>query len=309
MVTRIDTDGIKDLAVKTGKIDNDAVGPNQLADTAVTAGSYGSSTHIPEFTVDQQGRITSATANLISVPTNVSQLTNDAGYITDLSSDASPQLGGDLASNGNDINIAANDRIVFGTDKLRVKHTDSNADIENTTGNIVIKNDSSSTTEQILLQAKGGADSIKAIAQGTVELYQNGNKKFQTTTEGIQITESFKMAESGEGVNLIQVHEAGIGNTASTTAQGPDCVGGGTVTVTVMHNGNTSITTTKMYPIMFQGNTTTNLGSEIFSINANSAASFGISAATRGVTVTNNAGAHAKVRITFNITANFAVDS
>ena len=41
MVTRIDTDGIKDLAVKTAKIDNDAVGPDQLANTAVTAGSYG----------------------------------------------------------------------------------------------------------------------------------------------------------------------------------------------------------------------------------------------------------------------------
>mgnify|MGYP006208014849 FL=1 len=68
MVTRIDTDGIKDLAVKTAKIDNDAVGPDQLANTAVTAGSYGSNTEIPELTIDAQGRITAANTATVSIP-------------------------------------------------------------------------------------------------------------------------------------------------------------------------------------------------------------------------------------------------
>ena len=111
---------------------------------------------------------------------------NLTGVSADVVDDTSPQLGGDLASNGNDINVAANDRVVFGTDKLRVKHTDSNADIENTTGNIVIKNDSSSTSEQIILQAKGGEDSIKAVADGAVELYHNNSKKFETLTDGVK---------------------------------------------------------------------------------------------------------------------------
>ena len=111
-----------------------------------------------------------------------------AAGISDVVSDTSPQLGGDLASNGSDILIAANDRAIFGTDKLRVKHTDSNADIENTTGNIVIKNDSSSTSEQIILQAKGGEDSIKATADGAVELYYDDGKKFETVTGGATIT-------------------------------------------------------------------------------------------------------------------------
>ena len=116
---------------------------------------------------------------------NGSGLTNLA---TDLVNDTTPQLGGDLASNGNDINVAANDRVVFGTDKLRVKHTDSNADIENTTGNIVIKNDSSSTSEQIILQAKGGEDSIKAVADGAVELYHDNSKKLETVSGGVTVT-------------------------------------------------------------------------------------------------------------------------
>ena len=38
-----------------------------LDDTAVTTGTYGSSTSIPNFTVDQQGRITDAGSNSITV--------------------------------------------------------------------------------------------------------------------------------------------------------------------------------------------------------------------------------------------------
>ena len=145
---------------------------------------------------------------------------------------------------------------------------------------------------------------IRAIGAGAVELYYNGSKKAQTISTGIQTVEAIKMTHGGNGVNLKIVHEAGVGNTASTTATVPDCVGGGTVTVTCMHNGNTSITTTKMFPFMARGNSTANLGSEIFSINHLSTASFSVSAATLGVTVTNNAGAHAKIRVTFDITAN-----
>ena len=47
--------------VASGKIEID------LDDTAVTLGTYGSSTSIPNFTVDQQGRITNAGSNAITV--------------------------------------------------------------------------------------------------------------------------------------------------------------------------------------------------------------------------------------------------
>ena len=133
---------------------------------------------------------------------------NLTGIDTDLVSDTSPQLGGDLASNGNDINVAANDRVVFGTDKLRVKHTDSNADIENTTGNIVIKNDSSSTSEQIILQAKGGEDSIKAIADGAVELYHDNSKKVETNSSGVTVTGTI----TADGLVLSDSDELQFGN-------------------------------------------------------------------------------------------------
>ena len=87
-------------AVTTAKIADDAVTAAKLANTSVTAGSYGSSTSIPSITVDAQGRITAASGNTVN---------------TDLVGDTSPQLGGDLQSNGNDIDFADNDKAIFGT--------------------------------------------------------------------------------------------------------------------------------------------------------------------------------------------------
>jgi len=125
---------------------------------------------------------------------------NLTGLLKNVVEDTSPQLGGDLASNSNDILMAANDRVVFGSDALRVKHTGSHADIENTTGNITIKNDSSSSTEQILIQAKGGENSIKAIANGAVELYHDNSKKIETTSTGITISGNANFANNNKAI-------------------------------------------------------------------------------------------------------------
>ena len=77
-LTKIDTDGVKDDAITSGKIPanavgtseiaNDAVGADQLSNTSVSAGAFGSSSAIPALTVDAQGRITAATTNSISIP-------------------------------------------------------------------------------------------------------------------------------------------------------------------------------------------------------------------------------------------------
>ena len=295
----ITTAKIADNAVVASHIASNSINTSKIADNAVVA-----------------SHITDEAVTLAKLEHGTSS--NDGKFLranngADPTFETVTSVGGATGVDFND-NVkarfgAANDLEIFhdGTDSIIKHQAGAGGDLilQSTDDDVFIK-----CNDDFIVNVEGGAENaIIARNNGAVELYQNGNKKCQTTAEGIQITESFKVTHGGNGVNLIQVHEAGVGNTASTTAQVPDCVGGGTVTVTVMHNGNTSITTTKMFPIMIRGSGSSNLGSEIFSINHLSTASFSVSAANRGITVTNNAGAHAKVRITFNITANFAVDT
>ena len=165
------------IAANTAKTTNathtgDVTGSTSLtlAASGVSAGSYGSSTSIPSITVDAKGRITAASGNTVN---------------TDLVGDSSPQLGGDLQSNGNNIKFADNDKAFFGnSNDLTIEHNSSgNGIIANSTGQLRIQGDLVR-----LMNSAGSKVSLEANVDGNVELYYDNSKKFETTSSGATVT-------------------------------------------------------------------------------------------------------------------------
>jgi len=83
---------------------------------------------------------------------------------------------------------------------LQIYHDGTDSKITNSTGALYIDSPS------VYIRSDGGQeDAIQAIANGAVNLYHNGNKKFETTSEGVYV-------ENGGTSNVsIELHNSGSG--------------------------------------------------------------------------------------------------
>ena len=75
--------------------------------------------------------------------------------------------------------------------QLNLYHDTNDAYLDNNVGHFYIRNDGSSSSEQIRIQAKGGENSIICKADDRVELYFNNSMKLWTTTWGAQLSGHF----------------------------------------------------------------------------------------------------------------------
>ncbi|AIR93409.1 hypothetical protein AVU42_gp024 [Prochlorococcus phage P-TIM68] len=145
---------------------------------------------------------------------------NLTGIDTDLVSDTSPQLGGNLDNNGKNIIFgdsagSSDDRLTFGagTD-LSIYHDSSNSRsrIEHSTDNaleilqggnagMLIQNQNSYNIE-IKTNAE---DAIKCVANGAVELYHNGTKKFESTSDGALVSGHLNFPDASVSTGRIRM--------------------------------------------------------------------------------------------------------
>ena len=113
----VTTAKIADNAVTSAKIADGSIGATQLTATAVTAGSYGSATAIPTFTVDADGRLTAASTAAISSALTIAADTGSNDTVT-IGTDTLTFEGTaneiETTVSNNKINIALPDNVVIG---------------------------------------------------------------------------------------------------------------------------------------------------------------------------------------------------
>jgi hypothetical protein len=91
---------------------------------------------------------------------------------------------GTLVADG--VDVGDSERIRLGADQdLQIYHDGSNSYIDNTTGHTYIRDNGFGS---ITLQPTSGENSGVFNANGSVELYYDNSKKFETTNTGVQIT-------------------------------------------------------------------------------------------------------------------------
>ena len=99
--------------------------------------------------------------------------------------DTSPQLGGDLASNGSDILFADNDKAKFGTgNDLEIYHDGSDSFIKDAgTGRLLFL-----SNEIGFLKSDGNEFMLRSFEDGRVSLLHDSAEKLTTTSTGIDVT-------------------------------------------------------------------------------------------------------------------------
>jgi len=123
------------------------------------------------------------------------------GFVSNSTEIANTDSNGITISSGNlilgDSSGASSDRILLGAGSdLQIYHDGSNSYIDDTgTGNIFIRGDST-----LFIRGASNQDKAKFTTGGSVELYFDNSKKFQTTSIGCGVTGNLTFADNGKAI-------------------------------------------------------------------------------------------------------------
>ena len=142
---------------------------------------------------------------------NLSFATISSG-IASVVEDTTPQLGGDLDTNGNKITFddgsVSASYIGFGAaDDLKIFHNGSHSIIRETgTGSLYVQSDNN-----VILGSDSGSETyVKGIYNGSVELYHNNVKKLDTGSHGVDIVDEAHIEGATPHLTLKRTDNANV---------------------------------------------------------------------------------------------------
>ncbi len=136
-----------------------------------------------------------------------------SGINTDLVSDTTPQLGGNLESNGNDIVLGDGDKVRFGaSNDLQIRHDGNNSIMShNGAGDLLINTAAGEKiyidSSEIIFRNDASTETlIKATQNSSVKLYHDNIISLETTGDGIEVKKTASSANA-----IVNVESSGGG--------------------------------------------------------------------------------------------------
>jgi len=164
------------MALETFQYIDDLVATNPTATDNVSQGDD----HIRGIKTTLKNTFPNVTG---AITLTEAEINNRLGNVSE---DTTPQLGGDLDTNGNNINFGDGDRLRLGaSNDLQLFHDGTNSYLKDSgTGILYVQG---SNGVQILGQDTGES-LAKFNENGSVQLYHNNIEKLETTSTGIDVT-------------------------------------------------------------------------------------------------------------------------
>ena len=210
-LTEINSKGIKD-----GEIVNADIADDTISEAKLDVSNGPTNGQFLQAQSGEGGGLTWATVS----SSDATKMPLSGGVFTgDVQFDSQGNAGRDILWDDSDSALEFSDdtQLTIGDGKdLTLKHNGSHSYIQSTTGSLLVESDS------CVLRSTGQENYLVGTANGSVDLYHNDVKKFETTAAGVTITGDLTVTGSGAGVTSDAQNNTLAGTNAGNNFTGTD---------------------------------------------------------------------------------------